>query len=53
MLELILKKAGVQKLNKKEKRTINGGLACRPDGSCPTGSYCETTGDFAGLCRRY
>lgn len=52
MLELILKKTGVQKLNKKEKRSINGGLACKleQDGSysCPPGTYCAPS----GLCKR-
>lgn len=52
MLNKILGQSGVQVLNKKEKKNINGGLACRPDGSCPAGSYCVTSGPFEGLCRR-
>jgi hypothetical protein len=48
MLKNILKLEGTQKLTKKEQKSINGGLACRPDGSCPKGTYCN---DELGICR--
>jgi hypothetical protein len=47
MLKKILKLEGAQKLTKNEQKSIKGGIACRPDGSCPKGS-CD---DEIGICR--
>lgn len=50
-MKSILKVEGAQKLTKNEQKSIQGGVACRRDGSCPAGSYCATSGPFEGLCR--
>ena len=36
-------------LSKMEQKAIKGGLACLPDGSCPTGTYCCS--EMGDLCR--
>ncbi|VXB64385.1 conserved hypothetical protein [Flavobacterium sp. 9AF] len=51
MLKKVFNQTGIKVLSNEEKKNINGGLACRPDGSCPRGSYCVTSGTFEGLCR--
>ncbi|NVO10128.1 MAG: hypothetical protein HXX16_09225 [Bacteroidales bacterium] len=43
---------GVKLLSKAEQKVITGGLACRPDGGCPTGTHCCYGGLFDGLCRK-
>jgi hypothetical protein len=51
MLKKILKLDGAQELTRSEQKTIHGGLACRPDGSCPAGSKCVSDCRFTDLCR--
>jgi hypothetical protein len=43
MLKNILKLKGVQKLDKNEQKSINGGLPCGCPGTHPFGTY-RTTG---------
>jgi len=43
---------GIKVLTKKEQKFIKGGLACRPDGGCPSGTHCCYSGQFEGLCRK-
>ena len=38
-------------LSKMEQKAIKGGIACRPDGSCPTNTYCCYEPELYGLCR--
>lgn len=52
----MLKKAGifstVKPLTPQQQKSIKGGLACGPNGQCPAGTHCVTSGTFEGLCRR-
>jgi len=51
-MKKLLTLQGVKKLNKKELKAIQGGLACRwPDNYCPGNTVCQTSGPFEGLCR--
>ncbi|RPH33144.1 MAG: hypothetical protein EHM93_06325 [Bacteroidales bacterium] len=45
---------GVKVLNKKEQKSILGGLACVTNGGdpeCPGGTFCCHEGNWEGMCR--
>jgi bacteriocin-like protein len=52
MLKKTLHFSSVKLLTNKELKNIKGGLACGPNGQCPAGTHCVTSGTFEGLCRR-